>query len=147
MNRGSSDLNLGSVGFGMDEVLWSMSQRSRALQDLRKDISHVWDDEAAREINSRYLNLHEQDDHRMRIAMNEQCELLEQGQEQLEATKDLALQVDEGSAVVTEKLRFAEQDLNNSYSNFDLYVHYNSEACSRFPLVQELLSHANSACE
>jgi len=130
----------------MEEVLWSLSQQSRGLQNVRKDIGHVWDDEASREINSRYLNPHEQDDGRMQTAMNEQRELLNQAGRKLESTKELARQIEECAAMVAEKLRFAEHDMDNAYSNYDLYVQYNAEARSKFPLVQELISHANAAC-
>jgi hypothetical protein len=147
MSNSLSGLDVVAPGTGIEDALWSMSQRSRALQDLRKDIGQVWVDDAAREINGRYLDPLESDDHRMRTAMNEQSEHLEQAGRQLESANDFALQIDECSKVVTEKLRFAEQDMGNSYSKYDLYVHYNAEARSKFPLVRELIDHANSACE
>jgi hypothetical protein len=131
---------------GMEETLWSMSQRSRMLQELRNDIRRVWDDEAAHQINSRYLNPHEADNVRMTAGLNEQSELLKTAEQHLEFAKSLEWQIDECAAMVTEKLRFAEQDLDGSYSNYDRYVHYNAEACSRFPLVQQLIDRANLAC-
>ena len=134
-------------GSNMQDTVWSMSQRSRVLQDLRKDISHVWDDGAAREINGRYLDPQESEDDRMRTGLKEQSELLERAYQAVISATDLTLEIDECSAIVTERLRFAEQDMDNSYSNFDLYVHYNSEARSKFPLVLELIDHANAACE
>jgi len=132
---------------GMHEALWSMSQRSRSLQDLRKDIRTVWNDEAARDVNDRYLDPQEFEDDRMKTALGEQRELLEHAAQTLDSTTDLTLLIDECSAFVTEKLQFAEQDMDNSYSDFDQYVHYNSEARSKFPLVLELIDHANAACE
>ena len=130
----------------MEETLWSMSQRSRMLQDLRKDIRPVWDDEAAREINSRYLNPHETDNVRMAEALNEQNEHLKAAEQHLELANGLELQIAICAAEVAEKLRFAEQDLDGSYSNYDQFVHNNAEARSKFPVVQQLIAHANSAC-
>jgi exonuclease VII small subunit len=130
----------------LEDELWSMSQQSRSLQDLRKDIRHVWDDEAARGINSRYLDPHEQDDERMRGALNEQSQSLESAARDLEAADELAQRADEYAAVATERLRFAEQDMDNAYSHYDLYVRYNSDARSKFPLVHELIDHANASC-
>lgn len=146
MSSSPSDLNGTDVVRTLEETLWPLSQQSRSLQDLRRDISHVWNDEAAREINSRYLNPHEGDNSRMQTALNKQKELLEQASQKLESTKEFAQQIEECAAVVTEKLRFVEQDMDNAYSNYDLYVQYNSDARSKFPLVQELISHANAAC-
>jgi len=132
---------------GMHEALWSMSQRSRSLQELRKDIRNVWNDQAARDVNRRYLDPQEFEDDRMRTALGEQREFLEHAAQKLHSTTDLTLLIDECSAFITEKLKFAEQDMDNSYSDFDQYVHYNSEARSKFPLVLELIDHANAACE
>lgn len=146
MSSSSSDLNGPAIVSALEEALWSLSQQSRALQNLRRDISHVWNDEAAREINSRYLNQHETDVSHLQTALNEQRELLQQAGQKLESTKEIAQQLEECAAVVTEKLLFAEQDMENAYSNYDLYIQYNSDARSKFPLVQELISHANAAC-
>jgi hypothetical protein len=140
------DMNGTAAASALEETLWLMSQQSRVLQDLRKDVSRVWDDEAAREVNSRYLNPHEQDDARMRGEMDEQRQLLERAGRELESAKEFAQQADECAAAVAEKLRFAEQDMDSAYSNFDLYVHYNAESNSKFPVVQELIRRANAAC-
>lgn len=139
-------MNGTAAASAFEETLWLMSQQSRVLQDLRKDVGRVWDDEAAREVNSRYLNPHEQDDARMRGEMDEQRQLLERAGRELEAAKEFARQADECAAAVAEKLRFAEQDMDSAYSNFDLYVHYNAEANSKFPAVRELIGRANAAC-
>jgi hypothetical protein len=146
MSDSPSDMNGTAAGSALEETLWLMSQQSRVLQDLRKDVGHVWDDEAAREINSRFLNLHEEDDVRMRSEMNEQRQLLERAGRELESAKEFAQQADECAAAVAEKLQFTEQDMDSAYSNFDLYVHYNAEANSKFPVVQELIRRANASC-
>jgi hypothetical protein len=146
MSDGLSDLNGTAVNNALEETLWSMSQQSRVLRDLRKDIGRFWDDEAAREINSRFLNPHEHDDGLMLREMNEQRRLLEQAERELEAAIEFARQVDEYAAAVAEKLRFTEQDMDSAYSSFDVYVHYNSEANSKFPVVRNLINRANAAC-
>lgn len=130
----------------MEDVLWSMSQRSRTLQELRRDIRLVWDDEAAHEINSRYLNPHDADNGRMAAALNEQLEHLKAAEQHLEKANSLELEIDECAAIVAEKLRFADQDLDSSYSNYDQYVHYKAEALSKFPVIRQLINRANSAC-
>jgi hypothetical protein len=143
----NSSSSLGSAATnGLAETLWSMSQRSRTLQELRKDIRLVWDDEAAREINSRYLNPHESDDVRMSVTLNDQSEHLRTAEQHLDLANSLELQIDECAAVVADKLRFANQDLDSSYSDYDQYVHYNAESRAKFPLVRQLISRANSAC-
>lgn len=146
MGDSPSVFNNTSLAGDVDEMLWLMFQQSRSLQDLRRDISHVWDDTAARDVNSRYLNSHEEDDNRIKISLHEQKSLLEQADRKLGAAEDFAREIDECAALVTEKLRFAEQDMENAYSHYDLYVQYNSDARLKFPLVRELINHANNAC-
>lgn len=146
MSDSLSDMNGTAAGSALEETLWLMSQQSRVLQDLRKDVGRVWDDEAAREINSRFLNPHEEDDVRMRSEMNEQRQLLERAGRELESAREFAQQADECAAAVAEKLQFAEQDMDSAYSSFDLYVHYNAEANSKFPAVRELIHRANASC-
>jgi hypothetical protein len=146
MGKILSSSNRSAVTNDMEEALWSMSQRSRRLQELRQDIRHVWDDEAAREINGRYLNPHETDNVQMAVALNEQNVGLRAAEQHLGLADSLELQIDECAAIVEEKLRFARQDLDGSYSNCDQYVHYNAEARSKFPVVQQLIGRANSAC-
>lgn len=137
----------GAAWGSLEDDLWLLSQQSRSLQDLRREIRHVWDDEAARAINSRYLAPHEQDEERLRDALNEQSRALESAARELTAADGFARRADECGAVVAEKLRFAEQDMDNAFSNYDLYVRYNSDARSKFSVVSELIDHANAACE
>ena len=40
----------------MEDIVWKMQQRSRTLQDYRKDIRGLWQDEAAKTLNRRYLD-------------------------------------------------------------------------------------------
>ena len=130
-----------------DDVLWSVTQQSRVLQDLRRDIRIVWEDEAAREINSRYLNPHEADDLSMREEMKEQSELLKQAGHKVTAANEFGRQVEDLSKTVAERSQFARQDLDNAYSSYDVFVQYNADARSKFPTIRQLINRANSACE
>ena len=130
----------------MDDLLWSMTQQSRTLQELRKDIQGVWQDEAARELTYRYLDPHESEDQRMLASLNQHMETLEQASTRLasaekygQQAEGLALQVDEG-------LKSTEQELQSAYGNYDTYIHYNSESRSKLPTIQNLINQANSAC-
>lgn len=146
MNNLPSSSTSSAATNGMEETLWAISQRSRTLQELRKDIRHVWDDEAAHEITSRYLNPHETDSDRMTVALTDQNEHLKTAEQHLELARSLELEIDECAALVDEKLRFCTQDMDSSYNNYDHYMHYNGEARMKFPLVQDLIGRANSAC-
>jgi hypothetical protein len=131
----------------LDDAIWSLTQASRVLQELRGDISVVWEDEAAREINSRYLNPHEVDALSMRDEMQGQAELLKQADNKLHAAKEFRQQADNLSKTVAERSQFARQDLDNAYSSYDVFVQYNADARSKLPTIQQLINRANSACE
>jgi hypothetical protein len=146
MGNDSSEFAGVTVESGLDEALWSMVQRSRVFEELRRDICHVWNDEAAHDVENRYLKQHAEEDSRMRTALQEQRELLEEARQTLISAVALSQKIDECSAIVTEKSHFAVQDLDNAYSDFDQYVHHNSEAGARFPQVEDLIAHANAAC-
>ena len=132
---------------GLDDAIWSIAQELRVLQDLRRDISVVWEDEAAREINSRYLNPHETDALSMRAELQEQSELLKQAEHKLQAARKFRQQADNLSKIVAERSQFARQDLDNAYSSYDVFVQYNADARSKLPTIQQLINRANSACE
>ncbi|HKQ09099.1 MAG TPA: hypothetical protein VJ464_28510 [Blastocatellia bacterium] len=130
----------------MEEALWSLAQQSRVLQDLRKDNRSVWNDEAAREINSRYLDPHEIDSQQMLAALGQQQNSLDLIDAKLKEAQADAQQADAYARVVIDKLKFVEQDITNAFSHYDLFVKYNSDARSKFPRVYELIHHANNAC-
>ncbi|HEX7333179.1 MAG TPA: hypothetical protein VF290_16865 [Pyrinomonadaceae bacterium] len=131
----------------LDDALWSAAQQSRVLQDLRRDIRIAWDDEAAREINSRYLNSHEADDLSIREEIKEQDELLKQADHKVDTSQKLSRQAEDFSKTAGERSQFARQDLDNAYSSYDVFVQYNADARAKFPTIQQLIKRANSACE
>jgi septal ring factor EnvC (AmiA/AmiB activator) len=130
----------------MEDLLWSMTQESRVLQDLRGEIRGIWDDEAARELTSRYLDPHESEDQQMLAGLNQQKDSLDKSQANLESAETYARQAEEHAEVVTERLKSTEQEVSSAYSYHDMFAHYNSEARSTFPAVLRLINQANSAC-
>jgi predicted enzyme involved in methoxymalonyl-ACP biosynthesis len=130
----------------MEEILWLMSQQSRVLQELRKDITQVWSDEAAREINARYLNSHESDESQMISALNKQKDLLDQATQKMELSQEQTSKAEEYATTVSENVKFAIQELDSAYSNYDMYIQYNSDARAKFPRIEQLINNANSAC-
>ncbi len=130
----------------MEELLWSMTQESRVLQELRKDIRGIWNDEAARELTNRYLDPHESEDQQMLATLHQQQDALAQSKHQLVSAENYARQAEEHAAVVADRLKSIEQEVTSAYSHHDMYAHYNSEALSKFPIVQNLISQADNAC-
>jgi hypothetical protein len=130
----------------MDDLLWSITQQSRALQELRKDIRPVWQDEAARELTSRYLDPHESEDQQMLAGFNRQKEALDEARGKLVSAADYGREAADYAILVAERLNETGQELNSAYGDYDVYAHYHSEARSKFDEIQTLINQANQAC-
>lgn len=130
----------------MKDLLWSITQQSRVLQNLRKDIRGIWQDEAARELTSRYLDPHESKDQQMLAELNQQKDALDKSQDKLISAENYGRQAEEYATLVAEGLKSTEQELQSAYGNYDTSTHYNSEARSKFPSIRKLIGQANSAC-
>lgn len=129
-----------------EETIWRMAQQSRVLQELRREIQPVWDDNAAREMDSRYLNPHAGDDERMLEQLRQQQASLESSSVQLTTAQENGRRADELATVVIEQLRFTNQDLQGAYGHYDVYARYHAEARSKFPQIQALIREANASC-
>ncbi len=130
----------------MEDMLWSMTQESRTLQDLRKDIRGIWQDEAARELNSRYLDPHETEDQQVLAGLNRQKDALDHAMAKLASAENAVRQTEEYGTSVAEGLKSTEQESQSAYENYNTNARYNSEARSKFPEVKRLIDQANCAC-
>lgn len=131
----------------MEETLWKMSQQSRELQDLRREVGVIWDDEASRELNKRYLDPHADDDQAMRESLAQQDAALDQADGSLRSSREHALRAERLALEVSEWLREVEQHLNSAYDYYDLFMRYKTAASERFPVIERLLSDANGSCK
>jgi hypothetical protein len=130
----------------MEEILWTMEQRSRTLQDYREDISNAWDDEAAKTLNSRYLNPHEEDDQKMITSLGQQKQGLEKASVELLKAKDHALKADSYSQKVSHFLEIERQEVTQAYHSYNLSLEYHAATQSELPKIEQLIYQANHAC-
>ena len=130
----------------MEEILWLMQQCSRELQDYRQDIRNDWDDEAANELNTRYLNPHEEDDQKMRKFLRAQHRGLESAAMQLSIANQRALEADKYSLEVQYFLELTQQDVARSYQSYEQSRRDCLATQSQLELVGKFIIQANSAC-
>jgi hypothetical protein len=130
----------------MEDSLWTLKQRSRVLQDYRQDIQKVWQDDAASEINNRYFRPHEEDSGQCLTSLDQELLLLQQSDAELEVAKQHGLEVSRLSADIEKLLDFARQDISRSHSEYDAFQDQNSAARAELPVIQRLISQANSCC-
>lgn len=130
----------------IEDVLWRMEQQSRVLQDLRCEIRPVWDDTAAREMDSRYLNSHATDVGRLLEQLHLQAESLDQSASHMTAAQEEGRRAEEQAVEMMEQLRFANQDLQGTYGHYDVYARYHAAARGKFLQIQSFIQQANASC-
>jgi hypothetical protein len=129
----------------MEDLLWSMKQESRALQELRSDIRGVWQDEAARELTGRYLDPHQTEDQTMLAGLEQQKEALDHADARLATATRHGQHAEEYALLVVDGLKSTGQELQNAYAAHDRFVQYNSEARGKIPQIYALINQANTA--
>jgi hypothetical protein len=128
----------------MKDSLWTLKQRSRVLQDCRQDMQGIWQDDAASEINNRYLRPHEEDSSQILTALNNQLLSLEQSDGELEVAKQHGLEVNRLSDEVERLLEFSRQDISRSHSEYGRFQDQNSAAKAELPTITQLINQANN---
>jgi hypothetical protein len=131
----------------MEDELWSLGQQSRVVREFRQEIQGVWDDAASRQVNTRYLNPHEEAASHLVDSLRAQQEALLNTRASLRAAGDQELAAGELAAKAADNLKSAGQQEPTAYSEYENYVSHNGRACQEFPLVVRLLEQANEACE
>ena len=127
----------------MEETLWYMEQQSRSLKDYRKNKQRQWDDQAARDINRRYLNPHEEDTQQMLQLLKQQQTLLKQADSQIESARDCRVKIEKLSEEIERLLQSTQQDIQRTYSDYHVYLDNHLEAKSLLPKIRELIHQAN----
>ncbi len=130
----------------MEDIVWTMRQRSRTLQDYRKDIRKPWQDEASKMLNRRYLDPHEDDSQEMVNFLQQQVEGLEKANLELVKAKDYAKEAERYSQQVEYYLELEKQEVKQAYHSYDLSLEYYAATQAELPTIERLLNQANSCC-
>jgi hypothetical protein len=123
-----------------------MSQQSRRLQDLRHEIEGVWQDSAARDLNARYLQPHQNDDSQMLISYRQQSASLEQAEDNILAAHEHGNTAGQLTLQIEEMLQVSDEELRNAQRCLEMYSGHQSDARAQLPLVQKFIGRANNAC-
>lgn len=131
----------------MENELWRVKQQSRILQEFRGEIDPFWNDEAAKEMNLRYLNPHQDSDQRMLVNLREQNNNLNEAEFKLNSASKHGIQAERLSQLVAEQVEYTEQEMAVSLQFFEQYQEYLSITESLFPEIEDLIAQANSVCK
>jgi hypothetical protein len=130
----------------MEEILWMMAQRSRSLQDYRRDIRASWDDEAAKTLNTRYLNPHQTDDEEMLDSLQQQRENLTAANLEIHQAQQYALEAERLSREVQHFLEIKQQEADRAYHYYQKSQEFEAATQAQLPAIDNLINRANSAC-
>jgi hypothetical protein len=130
----------------MEEELWRLGQQFRVLRELRDDIRGVWDDAAARDINSRQLTPHDEESEQLMHAFRGQKEALAMAQSALFQAETYAVTARGHAMKVLEQHRLANEQTAPAYHEYEQCMNYEGMAQQDFTQVARLLQMADCAC-
>lgn len=130
----------------MEDALWTLAQQSRALQGLRGDVAGFWVDNAARYINSRFLDLHEDDDRHLRDQLGQQHTALIASRASVTQANDCARVADRYAQEIVDWLDQAANEERMARLHHDLFARYDGKARDALPEIDHLMRLANAAC-
>jgi hypothetical protein len=131
----------------MEDDIAKIRYQSNTLQNFRRDIQPFWDDQAAHEINLRYLNAHEHDDEQMRKSFDEQYRTLSETKDKLNSADQHAHTIEKLAHELDQYLEYCKQDADVAYQMYEEHRQHLSISESLFPEIVSLVNKANEVCE
>lgn len=130
----------------LEESLWKVKQRSRVLQNYRSEIQKIWQDDAAPEINQRFLNPHEEDSEHSLEALTQQLSYLSESDKNFQKAGQILIESNALSGEIEQLIDFSRQEISRGYSEYSNFQDKNSAALSELPLILQCINQANSCC-
>ncbi len=131
----------------MEEILWKFSRQNRDLRDLRKDIQRVWDDDAARDINRRYLDPHDADAQEMEASLRKQFIAISEAAALRRRAEEEARRATQFAENMVQSLRAVERELPLLFSSFEEATRLHGKGQDLIPIIDQLIQSANTPCE
>lgn len=107
---------------------WSFNQTCKSLHEYRQEISSRWDDNAANEVNNRYLNPHEEDSGKSINHYQNQITQLLQLNKHLLNIESLIEKANKLSREIEILINFCKADIKKSYHSLNDSIDKKNEA-------------------
>ncbi len=130
----------------MADTIWLMQQRSRTLQEYRRNTEQLWNDDASKDIKMRYLNPHETDSNTFCDLLKDQQNQLQEADKKMEQASALAIEINQLSTEVNRLIDITNQEMQRAYYDYNIYQENYGSATDKFPQIQQLINQANNAC-
>lgn len=130
----------------MEDLLWRIKRQSQDLQIQRQEIRGIWDDDAALEINRRFLNPHEEDSAEILKSLGQQHESLSGSEKHLQIADEKARIAEDEAHRVDDAIGMVEQESNNAHARHSQHLEHLGAAGDLIPVVYQLIEQANNSC-
>src|SRR5688572_14612448 len=124
----------------MEEQLWYIDQQTKALQEFRNAIRNLWDDEASRDLNMRYLNPHQDDSGYMVDGFRQQYKKLLETDTLMDSAVEHAEIAETLSEAIAELIVFVDEDIQTAYQYSEQYKEHIAQAQSLLPEIEDLIA-------
>ena len=131
----------------MEEILWKFSRQNRDLRDLRKDIRRIWDDDAARDINRRYLEPHDADAREVEASLRKQSIAISEAAALRRQAEEEARRATEFAANMNLSLSAVDRELPLLFSSFEEAKQLHGKGQDLIPIIDRFIQSANTPCE
>jgi hypothetical protein len=128
------------------EELWRLGQQSRVLQEFRANTRRVWNDQAAKDINGKYLEPHKDESSKMQKHLGEQRSALDQATAHIESAEGIGQKAAKCSTQTEQFLREAKEHTQSAYGHYEVCRRLQDDAKKRCDEVAALILEANGAC-
>jgi hypothetical protein len=126
----------------LQEALWYLQQQSRHLQDYRLDIRGIWADDAATEIDRRYLNIHAQDSSEFARSLTSQLASIMEADVQFDLADLAGTKATQLSQQIDRLLQLTRADINRSQAEYNIYQERNLAATAAISEIESLIAQA-----
>lgn len=131
----------------MEDAVFKLQHQARILQEFRRDIGGLWDDNAARQVNQRYLDPHEADAAEINTELHSQYLALEKASDHFTQANQHAIQVENLSFAVTESLTFMRRESTTAREFQEHHRAQNVQAKGLIVKVDESIAAASAVCQ
>lgn len=131
----------------MEEILWKFARKNRDLSELRKDIKGIWNDDASRDINRKYLNPHETDAKEVQTALQKQYTYVVEASKFRNQALTAERRVSDILDKMTRSLNATDREMTLVYSSYEEARKLHARAQDILPQVDQFIQSANSSCE
>ncbi|PXY02542.1 hypothetical protein DF185_00155 [Marinifilum breve] len=108
--------------------LWDFGQNTRTLQESRQEIASGWEDNASRELNSRFFNPHENDSEKSIRFFHDQVDNVKQMENEFVIIETAVEEANKLSGEIDSSLQYSRADIKQAYHTLDECIYSKNQS-------------------